>query len=90
MPHKAPKGKYPGTWGSIKNAIMRRDNFMCQECGQEIEYKGDYNRMKPQHFRVHHRDGNKSNNDFNNLILLCKWCHGLAHRRINVLAKELA
>jgi 5-methylcytosine-specific restriction endonuclease McrA len=85
MPYRKKQGNYPTNWDRYRNAIMRRDDFMCQECGKEIEYSGGYDRNKPQHFRVHHKDGDKSNNKFNNLILLCMECHGLIHRRMNAL-----
>jgi len=41
---------------------------------------------------VHHRDGDRSNNDLDNLIPLCESCHGKVHGRSNEvpeLVKEL-
>ena len=52
----------------LKEAIRRRDNLTCQECGfteEQLKYK----------LRVHHIDYNKKNNNPNNLISLCKSCH---------------
>ena len=52
----------------LKEQIRTRDNFTCQECGfteQQLGYT----------LVVHHIDYNKKNNNFNNLITLCRSCH---------------
>lgn len=52
----------------IRQEIRERDNHICQECGyteEQLGYKLD----------VHHIDYNKKNNDFRNLISLCRSCH---------------
>jgi len=48
---------------TLKRAIRERDKYRCQECS---EYGED----------VHHIDYDKKNNDLENLITLCKKCHG--------------
>lgn len=52
----------------LKEQIRKRDNYTCQECDaiqEDLEYK----------LSVHHIDYDKTNNDLNNLISLCKSCH---------------
>lgn len=31
---------------------------------------------------IHHIDKNRNNNDLDNLIILCAWCHSQVHRRV--------
>ena len=53
----------------LKRQIRERDNHTCQECKfteEQLGYK----------LPVHHIDYNKKNNHPDNLISLCKGCHG--------------
>ena len=53
----------------LRKKIRERDNHKCQECNfteDELGYK----------LSVHHIDYDKQNNNENNLISLCKSCHG--------------
>jgi len=83
------KGKYPKNWDKIKAQVMHRDNYRCVICGRIPDnFKKNYNpnawdNITTQHFRVHHRDLNKSNNDLSNLMYVCQWCHGELHRDLN-------
>lgn len=52
----------------LKHHIRTRDCFQCQICGKN-EKKLGYN------LSIHHIDYNKNNNDYINLISLCKNCH---------------
>lgn len=60
---------YPGEFNEeLRGTIRKRDGFICQDChrGQlAIRRKLD----------VHHVDGNKYNNDKDNLLSLCCKCH---------------
>lgn len=56
--------KYPSEYSSIRLRILKRDNNMCFLCG-------DFNNLE-----VHHIDYNKYHNSKENLITLCKKCHG--------------
>lgn len=52
----------------LKEQIRKRDNYICQMCDkiqEEVERKLD----------VHHIDYDKTNNDPENLISLCRACH---------------
>ena len=51
----------------LKQSILERDNYTCQ-C-PDCEHKTDL-------LDVHHIDYNKKNNNSENLITLCKSCHG--------------
>jgi hypothetical protein len=53
---------------NFKNQIRERDNFICQECKQPQKKLG-YALI------CHHIDYNKKNNNFDNLISLCRNCH---------------
>lgn len=68
-------------WQSIKRAVLKRDNYECQECGAD----GD--------LHVHHKipfrmfDDAAVANDEGNLISLCPPCHrkaDAAHKWVNV------
>jgi len=68
------KIRYPAEFNErLKNIIKERDKYGCQYCGSIIN------------LIVHHIDGNKFNNDINNLITLCTSCHG----KLNKLECEL-
>ncbi len=59
---------YPPEFRKVRNKILRRDLFTCQECHrhqEELKYT----------LAIHHIDFNKNNNNSKNLITLCKNCH---------------
>ena len=58
--------------------IMIRDNHICAICNRDREV----------HLMVHHKDGNKRNHHPENLITLCKSCHGTIHGKIGLLSIE--
>lgn len=64
---------YPSGWTtSYKNTIRERDGHTCRLCGTIQEnHKGK--------LHVHHIDYDKNNLVINNLITLCKYCHGKMH-----------
>ncbi len=59
---------YPYEFRKIKKLIRERDNYTCQECGKQFKGKNQLD--------VHHVDYNKKNTKPENLITLCKSCHG--------------
>ena len=56
------KSKYTYNWRTIRNSIIARDKF-CQKC-KSCKY-----------LDVHHKDKNRENNNEDNLITLCAFCH---------------
>jgi len=60
---------------TLRRSIRERDKYRCQLCG---EPQGD------QALCVHHIDYNKKNCNLNNLVTLCRSCHGKTQiRRIH-------
>ena len=56
---------------TLRDAIRKRDNFICQECGiHQDELNGWCKKLD-----VHHIDYNKENCNPNNLVALCRSCH---------------
>lgn len=63
----------PGFTKSLKQRIADRDGHRCRKCGAP--------RRNGTHV-VHHMDGTKHNHSEENLVLLCKPCHGRLHARM--------
>ncbi len=55
--------------GRLKQSVKERDGFQCQTC------------LSPFDLVVHHKDWDKMNSTFNNLITLCRKCHGKLNRQ---------
>jgi hypothetical protein len=66
------KGIYEGFTLKLKTEIRARDNYKCKVCGMNEET----HKMK---MHIHHIDYNKKNNNPNNLICVCRYCHGKIH-----------
>lgn len=66
---------------SLRESIRFRDGYRCQGCGcPQLENK--------RALIVHHKDCNKKNNTFNNLITLCSSCHVTLHWKIKKGEKQ--
>ncbi len=61
-----------GNFDNISHIIRRRDDYTCQNCG--IKEKSPFKKHS-----VHHIDENRKNNNSENLITLCRACHGIFH-----------
>jgi len=61
---------------ALKKKIRQRDNYGCQECNYSEEQLG-------YRLTCHHIDYDKRNNKKNNLISLCKNCHGQTNFKRN-------
>ena len=59
-------------WAEVKNRIWERDKGRCVVCGAVLT-RGKHK------FAVHHIDGDKTHNDFDNLVLVCPTCHAMLH-----------
>lgn len=55
-----------------RGKIRKRDGHRCRSCGNAG--------TKKHRLEIHHKDGDKANNDDSNLITLCKVCHDGVHR----------
>jgi hypothetical protein len=56
---------------ALKREVFERDNKKCRVCGKSVVPLGE--RI------VHHINANKNDNSLENLILVCKSCHGKIH-----------
>ena len=64
-------GSYADEWKeTLKDAIRKRDNYTCQLCNKQQNIYA---------LPIHHIDYNKKNCSINNLITLCKKCHGITN-----------
>ena len=75
---------YPEEWkDDIKEAIRKRDNYICQLCGiHQDELKGWQKKLN-----VHHKDYIKDNLNPDNLISLCRSCHTKTNHNRNYWIK---
>lgn len=59
----------------MRNKILERDGFCCQECCMHQSELSET-------LHVHHKDMDKSNNSYENLITYCETCHYTLHSQI--------
>jgi hypothetical protein len=64
--------KYPNEFYEIRPTAIERDKGTCQICG-----------IVPKKIHVHHIDGDKNNNNLDNLISFCTGCHNRVHSSKN-------
>jgi len=58
---------------NLKKHLIKKRGNICEICGNSM-WLG-----KQLHLEIHHIDGDKTNNDINNLQLLCPNCHSQTH-----------
>lgn len=92
MTWKHAVGKYPRNWDAIKRSVIERDRNRCAHCHKK-DHEPRNGWFPPdetisRRFRVHHKDGDKANNDLSNLVYLCANCHGKEHAKLNTEAKS--
>jgi 5-methylcytosine-specific restriction protein A len=68
------RARYPGnealSWDTLRRRVRRRDGGQhCSRCGGTLDVD------------VHHADGDRTNSALNNLVQLCRRCHGRAHTK---------
>lgn len=71
--HGKGDSSYPPDWNKrFKSIIRERDSNICRLCSMTEKEHGKL-------LCVHHIDYNKENLDKNNLITVCRFCHGKMH-----------
>lgn len=68
-------------WFNIRRAVLRRDNFRCSECGETNIKKLTVHHIVPLKF--------SGNNNFDNLITLCKSCHSSIEAKFFKIVREV-
>lgn len=69
---------YPENWDDIRDRVLKRDNYTCQECGKTFPENRKY--MLCLHHRIPLSRG--GSNITSNLVTLCKDCHRLQHEHL--------
>lgn len=69
---------YAPNWRSIATNRRQARDYTCEKCRVEL-------RAKPQLLHVHHIDRDKTNNDSNNLYVLCALCHAACEDHEHIL-----
>lgn len=69
-------GDYPDNWKAVAKLIKDLAVWKCDKCGHVHDPKNGYM------LTVHHRDGDKRNNQQSNLRALCQRCHLQAQARL--------
>lgn len=72
---------------SYRRVAFKNYDWKCCVCGYEdfkdLQYTKGHNSFKyPVILDVHHIDGDRTNNDVNNLCIVCPTCHAKIHRGI--------
>lgn len=65
---------------NLKEARRQYDDTQCQLCWRKDNFG------KPK-MDTHHLDGNKKNNDLDNLITICSQCHAEVHTKARRMTK---
>lgn len=77
----APINEYTEDWESISYIYRQRVNWKCERCEKDCSHNhGD--------LHVHHKDGDRSNNQVWNLEALCTNCHTKEHPHMRGLHKR--
>ncbi len=76
----APLNVYSPDWKERSKILRKLNRYKCDNC------KRDFSK-NPKRLHVHHRDGNKSNNNPSNLEVLCFDCHKKIHSHLHEFNK---
>lgn len=71
------QGSYSHDWDQIGDKVRAEQGGKCIRCGHPHDPPAGYA------LTVHHFDGNKSNNEWWNLMALCQRCHLKVQGRVN-------
>ena len=79
---RADKGTYPKEFSpELKRRVRIRYADTCQSCGERKFKRGG--------IHVHHINGDKNNNDYSNLTVLCSSCHMLVHETSSDISSKI-
>lgn len=78
----APKNTYSNNFEQISSSLRKEKNYTCEKC------KIYFNEEDRKYLHVHHKDGNKYNNNKENLIVLCIGCHAEEPDHGNLKVKD--
>lgn len=67
---------YTQGWERISREYRESKDYTCEICGLKIE-----NPLDRMYMHCHHKNGDKTNNDFSNLQCLCIRCHSQVDQR---------
>lgn len=75
--------RWKGGKCAYKNMALKHYGNSCMLCGKEDK--------RPKMIHVHHKDGNRNNNNLCNLEVLCSKCHRSKHpQKASELQKQIA
>lgn len=66
---------YISNWSQYSLAIREKKKWRCEQCRIELEDMSDRKFL-----HVHHKNGNKKDNRYKNLEVLCVSCHAMEHK----------
>lgn len=70
--HGQAPSLYPAEFRVVRQSVRDRDGSRCRKCGMTEEDNGYA-------LSVHHVNYQKTDNRMDNLVTLCRWCHGSMH-----------
>ena len=74
----APVNVYSDDWKITSKLLRQLNRYRCEECHHDFS-------NNPKMLHVHHKDGNKYNDNFSNLEVLCFYCHKKRHPHLHEL-----
>ena len=82
-----PKKKRKPISEAKRKLVLERDDYTCQACGEPVDTTKRVGVRRP--YAIHHKDGDETNDDIDNLITHCLGCHDEAHGRPRRKTKEV-
>jgi intracellular multiplication protein IcmJ len=80
--HEDKQNEDRDAYEMVRAQVLRRDNMTCQFCGfksQGVKEEKKNSLLYSGYLEVHHLDDDHSNNDPENLVTACPFCHSVFH-----------